>query len=330
MAIDDAQMTVETTSDDAAIRAQLGMTEPAETPEPDADVEAAAEPVEDAVEEPTPAPEPEAPKRPAKPRDSMQARLSQETQRRHAAERQAQEAQQRIAALEQQFAQFREQQTPKPQQPQQPQKATYPPVLQSFDAYVAQHPNADWDAYQDARVEWRTSQIDVSALVRQQFEQERQRLEGERLIAAHGARVEEAKKKYADWADALNAGDAALKEAGVDLSAFVRARILEHPQSADVLHYLGTHPDECIQLARSTAGLTDAAAVPLVRLALDRLVSAGASHGAATTVLTNAKPPIKPLGASHVTPSTDDYSDDEPFEKHFARENARDRKRGRL
>jgi hypothetical protein len=338
--IDDGDFTIETNTGEAdAIRANLA-------PEPDAsaaDVEPGAAPPPTVPREPDasePVDDPEMSPKGHKPRDSPQARISQETTRRHAAEERAQRAEQRLTQIEAELTRLR--QPPAPAQTAPPQAAqtppqgrvAYPAHLQSYDAYVAQQPGADWDAYQEARLDHRAAiqQQAYQQQIAQALQQRELAAQHAQMLQRHAANIAETKARSAAFGEALNAGDAAMAAAGLTLPPVLEFAIVSSAQSGDVLEWLGSHPDTLVQLAQQAQTLRpdDAAAAGLLRLTLERLSGAGGRHGAASTVRTNAKPPIKPLGASHSTPPSDEDSDDESFDAYFKRANARDRKAGRL
>ena len=287
------------------------------------------------VAEPAPAdPDPQAPPEPvaapkpkvAKPRDDTQARISQEVNRRKAVEREKDDLAARVRALEASQA--------PPQAPVQPapvaagEKFTFP----AYAAWIDAHPDLatdpdNYDAWQDAKLEahadWREAKRDAKTretAVQQTFEQQR---------TEHVNRERAAVTAYPDYFDVRDAGDAALKAEGVALSPVLLQAIVASPHSADVVYWLGSHPDDLVQLARDASGL-DVAAAPIVQKLLDALVGAGARPGAAPPLpSSNAKAPIKPVGTSLVTAPAAD-PDDEPFERYFHRANASDRKAGRL
>ena len=93
--------------------------------------------------------------------------------------------------------------------------------------------------------------------------------------------------------------------------------LLEYVSDPHAFQRLATlPPDQVIRtLARVEAGF---AAAP------------GSSGPVAKPSASQAHPPIKPLGSAPRAPDADDGSDDEPFESFLRRENAKDRKAGRL
>jgi hypothetical protein len=335
-------VTVETnTGTEADIRANLGMereavdagetltaadtessgsVSSAELPDAGADGASAPEPV-------AATPEPAAPGKGKKPRDNPQARIAQVLEQKRLADQRAQAAEARIAALEAQLnkpvppvaplpgSNNGNGARPKPKEDEVGTKyASYADFVEDL---------ADWKAEQ------RLGKVpNVDQLVDAKLAQREQQREWQRQAAAHQARVDTAKTTYADYQERVDASDTALAEAGLALSPAVSEAILSSDRSADLVYYLATHPDELLQLAKD-ARQFDASAAPLIRSMLDARLGAVASSGSAPRASSTAKPPIKPVGASPVTPGSDD-SDDEPFDAYFKRMNARDRKAGKL
>jgi len=97
--------------------------------------------------------------------------------------------------------------------------------------------------------------------------------------------------------------------------------IAESPKAADLVYYLATHPEECIQLAEESQG-TPVAAAPVMRRLLESQLSSRAAprNGtgpAAPPKLSTAKPPVQPVGSSPVV------GDDPPSDAASAAEHAR-------
>jgi hypothetical protein len=102
---------------------------------------------------------------------------------------------------------------------------------------------------------------------------------------------------------------------------------MESPVGVALLQYLSTHQEDSQRL--STLHPVD---VYREMGKLEERLSAdtSAKSGSVRVGVSHAKPPIKPLGTSPHTPDANEVTDDMPFEEHFRRMNAADRKRGLL
>jgi hypothetical protein len=154
------------------------------------------------------------------------------------------------------------------------------------------------------------------------------------VLASARARAQAASEQFADWNDVREAGDRAMIAAGFvnpDGSAsFPPAMwqaVLHSDHLGDITHYLGSHPEDCVQLARDFASLP-ASAATAVQKVLERLVSAGAvarPDSARSSRPSNAKAPINRVsGTASATPIDPDDLDFGP--DYIAAENARERK----
>ena len=97
--------------------------------------------------------------------------------------------------------------------------------------------------------------------------------------------------------------------------------IADSPKAADLVYFLATHPEECLQLAEESQQ-TPVAAAPVMRRLLEshlapRAVPSNGSGAAARAVVSTAKPPVTPVGSSPVV------SDEPPGEAASAAEHAR-------
>lgn len=273
-------------------------TEPSQSAEAVASVNAESEPV-----------------RKPKPRENTQARISQAIAKQHEAERKAAELEARLQALEQSRQQPTREEPKPAAKPVDPSK----PSWKVFEAQIGETYET-WadaqDAFSDARDTWNRQQW--------QEEQRHQQEQSERLHAGqtHRERVTAAKARYPDYDAVVEAVST------IPVSAVLEQAILASPNSADVVYWLATHRDEFSQLASETQSLGVVAA-PLVRRLLEARLGAGERSGSVPTAeLSTAKPPIRPVGVSSVTVSDDD--EDVPIETWISRENAKDRKKGRL
>jgi hypothetical protein len=93
---------------------------------------------------------------------------------------------------------------------------------------------------------------------------------------------------------------------GPDLSPVMISAILASERGPAVLHFLATHPEECLQLIAESKDLP-ASAAPWVRRDLEgKLAAPAASPGPAPAVTRSPVPaPIQPVGASPVVSEVD-------------------------
>ena len=280
-----------------------------------------------------------------KPRQDTPARIAQVLAQKREAEQRAEAAEQRAQAHEQELARLR-QPPPAPRVDAAPAKpAENAEKFPRFDQWSATHPEATHDDYLDARDDWRDARRDVV---------QRERAETQHQTQAFETRASTFGQRYAEAAQAdptlptrinpqllsakplstLTAQDKAIIAALPDKTqrdqfaflCFLADRWIDSEHAVPLLEHLSDPrtfqrlatlpPDQVIEeLAMLKAGF---AAAP-------------SSRGpAAKPHASQAHPPITPLGSAPRTPDADDGSDDEPIEKFFSRENAKDRKAGRL
>ena len=269
-----------------------------------AKTEAQPPPAEAPVAEPSETPEP-----PARRRDDTLPRHDPVARMKQAIAQKAQ-AEQRAAHLEAELQRLRQPVTspvtppahnghaaPQPGEPQFEQFADAP---DPYTAYVQAwtrwdhatqlaQTRAQWDAEQAAKTQAR------------EFE----------------GRLSEGRKQYPDYDQVLTEADTL----GLQVSAVMQLAIAESPKAADLVYYLATHPEECIQLAEESQG-TPVAAAPVMRRLLESQLSSRAAprNGtgpAAPPKLSTAKPPVQPVGSSPVV------GDDPPSDAASAAEHAR-------
>jgi hypothetical protein len=102
----------------------------------------------------------------------------------------------------------------------------------------------------------------------------------------------EGRDQFPDW-DEVMTGEAAQ----IDIPPYLYLPVHEHPQSAAILHYLGTHPDELRSLVAQPA----ASALLHLGTVAARLTPASNGSGERSVAHSKAKPLTKPLRGS--TPS---------------------------
>ena len=167
-----------------------------------------------------------------------------------------------------------------------------------------------------------------------QDQQRRADTRAHEVLTTARQRAQEAATQYPDWNEVRAAGDQAMIAAGFvnpdGTAQFPPAMwqgLLHSDKLGEITHYLGSHPEECVQLARDTARL-DATAATVVQRLLERLVSSGAvarPDSARSARPSNAKAPINRVsGTASATPIDPDDLDFGP--EYIAAENARERK----
>ena len=132
------------------------------------------------------------------------------------------------------------------------------------------------------------------------------------------SRLQADKVQYPDFDQVLTQADTL----GLQVSAVMQEAIADSPKAADLVYYLATHPEECLQLAEESVQ-TPVTAAPVMRRLLESHLAPRAvppSGGPAQphrAAVSTAKPPVTPVGSSPVV------SDDPPGEAASAAEHAR-------
>jgi exonuclease VII large subunit len=275
-------------------------------------------------------------KKPGKPRNDFQARIDQLTAKQREAERRAEDAERRARELEARHA-------PKEPPAAQPAVEKFP----DYATYLQQHPDASMEVWMDARDEWRDSRREA------QIKEQQETTHLEQTFSAKASGFSE-KYKAATTADPtlVDRLDPALL--GVRPFSLLTKqdkaaiRAIPNPVERDAVafrcfladHWLESeHPVALLEHLSDPAEFQRLASLPptAVSRELAKLdVGFGAappkesSGSAPKPVASHARPPFKPLGTTPHTAPADDGTDDEPLDKFIARENARDRKAGRL
>ena len=291
------------------VRDEHGRFAKADPAAPPADGAAPEEPPAEPSAEPAP---PTRRRDDALPRHSPIARMQQ-------ALAQKAEADRRAAALEAELARYRQQSapsqvpTPSPPPPGVPAGTTGQAEPQ-FDQF-ANEPDP-YTAYVQAWTRWDRAQALAAARAEWDAEQSaktRAREFETRLAAGRTA--------YPDFDKVLGEADTL----GLQVSAVMQDAIAESPKAADLVYYLATHPEECLQLAEESQQ-TPVAAAPVMRRLLEtkieshpapRAVPSNGTGAAARATVSTAKPPVTPVGSSPV------MSDEPPGESASAAEHAR-------
>lgn len=271
----------------------------------------------------------------AKPRNDPQARIDQIVREREDARRENARLKQELDAAR------------RPAPPQEPAKVVAPARFPRFDEWSAANADKTHDDYLDARDEWRDEQ--KAGQAREQYEKTTKEQAFSTRASTFGERYAAARDADPDLQSRINTQlltakplstltkeDKALISAIPDRAerenfAFLcfladqwidsehAVQLLEH--ISDPVHFqrlVTLPPDRVIrELARVEAGFT---AAP------DKESRGPVAKPSAS----QAHPPIKPLGSAPRVPDADDGADDEPVEKFISRENAKDRKSGRL
>jgi hypothetical protein len=290
----------------------------------EAEIRAAFEP--EPSPEPTPEPEPEPdetkpaavaePKIDKRTREgkklSIQQQIDADTARRYEAKQAADAEEARLAKIRADIASATA--PPKPAE-----TTAAPPVTRSeYERYKAMPGAPDINKYGEAGYE--AYQFDVAAFVAEKrFEELSQRAEQNRVIRERSAgfqtRVQAEAAKDPAFLQRLN-------ETPIDTR--VIPYLHNHKQGEDVMVYLVEHPDIAQQLTLLNP-IEQIGQIGEIAGELKARASAASSGPARPPAISNAKPPIKPLGSSP-TVSDDVDPDSLSFEEHFKRENARDAK----
>jgi hypothetical protein len=279
-----------------------------------------------------------------KARHDPHARVEQAVAKQREAERRAEQAEQRASALEQERQRLHA--PPPPRADAAPAATPSTEKFPRFDQWSATHPEATHDDYLDARDEWRDARTETVQRARQDTAQRTHAFETR--AQTFGQRYAEAVQADATLSQRINpqlltakplstltTEDKAIISAIPDPTqrnqfaflCFLADQWIDSDHAVALLEYVSDPrefqrlatlpPDQVIrQLARVEAGF---AAAPSDRGPVAKPPAASQAH-----------PPIKPLGSAPRSPDADDGSDDEPFEKFLTRENAKDRKAGRL
>lgn len=260
------------------------------TPEPAEPVQATTAPVEPVVE----------PKKPTR----GQARFDALTGEREAALRQARAAEQERDALRAELETLRAQVSASPSPAATPasplapapaatpEKFSYP----AYDAYVAQHPEATWDDWQDAKsdalVEWKLgrAQQQFDARIRQSIEADRASRTFQTTVESV---LEAGRKAYPDF-------DAVRETVGdIDFGPEKLQFILQQPDAHQLIYALASNRELAQQLAREPS-------LSQFGMGLARVTAPAAAVPASTARagLAIAPPPYQPVGSGGTTTGT--------------------------
>src|SRR5215510_1572389 len=180
----------------------------------------------------------------------------------------------------------RQQQQPPPA-PSGPQK----PKSENFDTFE-DYSDALGQYYRDEAK--REAIAQAEQLIAQTLERERanaaqawQQQQLNQIYDQHHKQVEAARAAHPDF-DEVVAGSA------LPTNPMMETHIPRSSVSGELLHYLATHPDECVQIAQMDAGPT---LVALGRLE-ERISAVKSGSAPVRKPVSQARPPIKPVGAA--------------------------------
>lgn len=196
----------------------------------------------------------------------------------------------------------------------------------AWDTWSAEHADASYEDYLDARADFRLEQRESAK--KQTETATKTTADADARFKAYDQKIAAETAKDADWLEQI---DPALR-ALVPISALregetptfgnvISEAILRSDHPVGLLKHFTAHPEDSQRLSTLPP---DAffRALGTIEARLD-----AATPGPAPVVISHAKSPITPVGNS---PSTsDEPSDDESVEKFIARENAAERKRQR-
>jgi hypothetical protein len=223
------------------------------------------------------------------------------------------EAERKAAALEQELAHLRSQ-PPAPRQPEAPAARPAEEEEPTPDRYEGLQYDPNY--IRDLSL-WQVKQA-WQAMAQQA--QERQALEQQRAaeaaqMQAHQERLTAARQKYPDFDQRIRPD--------VPVNAPMAHIITGSPVGPELLLYLSDHPDESQRIATLHPVLAIREMGKLE--ARFETAAAGSSGSVSVPPMSSAKPVVKPVTGSPATVERDEYRDDEPFEAHYRRENARER-----
>ena len=289
-----------------------------QTMERHAPVEEPAKPAEPAATETKPA----APVEEKKPRGAK--RFDELTKEREDAKREAEAARKEAADLKarlEALEQAKPAQTPAPQpvaqQPAQAEPAKAPDLpaeLKSYDAYLAGHPDADYETYRDAREDWRIQNIaapQFDARIRRSIEADQASRSFVDLVVQTRTKAREV---YPDFDAVITNGPGAQVVMAPDrLDAIIR-----HPQSGHLQYVIAK--DAALAQKLASCSPFDFGA-ELVRLTPSTSVALSASTGSAGSA--TPPPPMQPVGSGSkttITPSAELAKGGYDFDKSGYRE----------
>jgi hypothetical protein len=183
------------------------------------------------------------------------------------------------------------------------------PTVDQFDAYE------DYSMAMSAFVaDVRHHERDVERA--QSYQQHQYEQTQQAQTAQWNGRLQEARAENANFDSSLNPD--------TPMSLPMQHLAMESPHGIQILQWLSAHPDESQRISTLHPAETYREMGKL-----EARLEAAPSRASAR-VVSNAKPPIRPLGTSPHQTDAFAVSDDTSFDEHFRRMNASDRARGRL
>jgi len=187
-------------------------------------------------------------------------------------------------------------------------------------------------SYLAARAEWRAEQA-----VERKWAEREARQAAKAVADAATSRFDAATKDDPDFPKYFSAVDDTLTAAGFHPQAPVPAVMLDAIASSemgpDIIRFLGSHPEELIQLAKDVIGTPREAATAVRRLleatvkASTPALSAAVSTGSAAALPRTSAVPITPVRTSR-EPAPDKDPSDMPFGRGYLREMNKRERRG--
>jgi len=303
------------------------------------------------ADEPEPQPKEERKGKSASERNAeIRTRIAAETKAYHDVRRAREFEQAEIVRLRQEREAIERERTAKPAQPaaNKPQWAKYEQDGKSYEEFLDDR--AEYDRQQTIALT-RQELAEREKATADRVRQSRVNAIVEQNAEAHDRRINEAAQKHEDFFEVVEKNLSDIPD-----NPFLVHVIQHHDQGAEILYHLAQHPDEArvlstLKMSQSVGdaiGMSDVPAQLLSHFAqhpqeLDRLnrlrpevalVALGelkaqigaANYGSARSGISNAKPPIKPVGGGRSSPSKG--ADDLPFGPEWIRkENQRDRER---
>ncbi len=257
------------------------------------------------------------------PRHDPQARVQEATAKAAEATRLLAERDAKIADLERRVSEREQPQRPKPvaaPSNEGPQESDFSDQPDPYASYLA------------ARAEWRAEQA-----VERKWAEREARQAAKAVADAATSRFDAATKEDPDFPKFFSAVDDTLTAAGFHPQAPVPAVMLDAIASSemgpDIIRFLGSHPEELIQLAKDVIGTPREAATAVRRLleatvkASTPALSAAVSTGSAAALPRTSAVPITPVRTSR-EPAPDKDPSDKPFGREYVREMNRKDRRG--
>lgn len=186
------------------------------------------------------------------------------------------------------------------------------PTVDQFSSY---------EDFVEALADWKAEQKFAQ---REHAEQSRrQETQAREMQTAFNTRLEAARGTIAGFDEALqNAREAPLSDT-------MMLAVIESQRGPEILHFLATHPEECIQLAEESKSDPRDAAKWMRRLLESKLSAQAAPSGPAPAATRSVvPPPIKPVGSGPVVADTP-VNEIDDIDKYIDTANKKDGWRGR-